>query len=40
MVLAELGSKLAGALKNLTNATVVDEAVLKKVLNEISIALL
>lgn len=40
MVLADLGKKLAGALKNLSNASVVDEKVLKKVLNEISMALL
>lgn len=40
MVLAELGQKLTGALKKLQNATVVDEEVLKKVLNEITIALL
>jgi signal recognition particle subunit SRP54 len=40
MVLAELGLKLTSALKSLQNATVVDEEVLKKVLNEISMALL
>lgn len=40
MVLAELGKKLTGALKNLQNASVVDEEVLRKVLNEISMALL
>jgi signal recognition particle subunit SRP54 len=40
MVLADLGKKLAGALKNLNNASVVDEKVLKKVLTEISMALL
>lgn len=40
MVLADLGQKLAGALRNLNNASVVDEKVLKKVLTEISMALL
>lgn len=40
MALAQLGSKLTNALKNLQNATIVDEKVLKSVLNEISIALL
>jgi signal recognition particle subunit SRP54 len=40
MVLAELGKKLSNALSNLQKASVVDEEVLKKVLNEISMALL
>lgn len=40
MVLAELGQKLTGALRNLQNATTVDEKVLTKVLNDISMALL
>ena len=40
MVLGDLGKKLSGALRNLQNATIVDEKVLKKVLNEITIALL
>lgn len=40
MVLADLGKKLSSALGNLQKASVVDEEVLKKVLNEISMALL
>jgi signal recognition particle subunit SRP54 len=40
MVLAELGKKLSGALRNLQSAPIVDEKVLKQVLNEITIALL
>lgn len=40
MVLAGLGEKLSKALKNLNGATIVDEKVLKQVLNEITIALL
>jgi len=40
MVLAELGKKLSGALRNLQSAPIVDEKVLKQVLNEITMALL
>ena len=39
-MLAELGKKLSGALRNLQSAPIVDEKVLKQVLNEITIALL
>lgn len=40
MVLADLGRKLSSALKNFSSASVVDENTLKKVLNEVSMALL
>ena len=40
MVLAELGTKLTGALKKLNQASVVDEKAIKACLNEISLALL
>lgn len=40
MVLAELGGRISAALQSMTNATVIDEAVLKECLNEIASALL
>jgi signal recognition particle GTPase len=40
MVLAELGQKLASALKNLNTVAVVDERVLAEILNDIASALL
>ncbi|GAQ81104.1 Signal recognition particle subunit Srp54 [Klebsormidium nitens] len=40
MVLAELGGRITAALQSMTNATVIDEAVLKECLNEIASALL
>lgn len=40
MVLAELGQKLASALKKLNTVAVVDEKVLSEILNDIASALL
>ncbi len=40
MVLAELGQKLASALKKLNTVAVVDEKVLAEILNDIASALL
>jgi signal recognition particle subunit SRP54 len=40
MVLGELGNKIASALHNLSNSTVIDEAVLDACLKEIMTALL
>jgi len=40
MVLAELGTKISNALKNLNKVDVVNEETLKTVLNEIVTALL
>lgn len=40
MVLAELGAKITKALSQLTPGTVVDEALINKVINSISVALL
>jgi signal recognition particle GTPase len=40
MVLAELGGRISAALQSMTNATVIDEAVLKECLKEIASALL
>jgi signal recognition particle subunit SRP54 len=40
MVLAELGQKISTALKKLNSATLVDENVIKDILNEIASALL
>jgi len=40
MVLAELGQKLASALKKLNTVAVVDERVLAEILNDIASALL
>jgi signal recognition particle subunit SRP54 len=40
MVLAELGSKLAGALKRVTQATKIDREFLTEILNDIVAALL
>ena len=40
MVLAELGSKIAGALKKLNNHSTIDEKVLNEILTEIASALL
>jgi signal recognition particle subunit SRP54 len=40
MVLGELGNRIAAALQNLNNTTVIDEAVLDACLKEIMTALL
>jgi signal recognition particle subunit SRP54 len=40
MVLADLGRRLSSALRNLSNATIVNEQVLHEVLGEICRALL
>jgi len=40
MVLAELGKKINQALSRLNKASVIDEGVLKEILNEIATALL
>eukprot|EP00042_Codosiga_hollandica_P038034 m.305357 g.305357 ORF g.305357 m.305357 type:complete len:512 (+) comp55290_c0_seq3:20-1555(+) len=40
MVLGDLGRRITGALRNMANATVIDEEVLGSLLNEISVALL
>jgi signal recognition particle subunit SRP54 len=40
MVLAELGLKIASALKKLNTATVIDEAILSEILKDIGNALL
>ena len=40
MVLAELGLKIASALKKLNTATVIDEAILGEILKEIGNALM
>ena len=40
MVLADLGRKITGALKSLSNATVINEEVLNAMLKEICAALL